>query len=390
MGFGLKKRISLGGGMILNISKRGIFTSGGIKGLRIGVNSRDAYAVGSSYGSYIRKSIGGNTSSPQISENKNGESQTLNYTEEVPENQISGRNPVTALLLISVPIMFFIMLFTSLTLLIFLGYMFAAVFISMIIFARKVKENRKIIKDFSSAIMNEPLKKAEELLPKINKMNRTVRQRILMSNYLSVIDRVFNDQQISEEEEYFIIKYSEHLPENYISQANDIIISEIIKMAIADNFLSEEKENLINRCFSTFKLQPSRRVEFNETIQEYKNLEEYRKNIFEPKPITITSLPQIPSCLYESLAEYLKEREKNGITELIYDDSGAVVLTESSLEIVRTGHKSIKFDSIISANKSWRGDVIEIITTNNKTPYYFKVSDPMIFIAVISKMMLKK
>ena len=381
-----KKRVSLGGVIILNISKGRFLMPGGIKGLRVGFNSHNVQSSGGSYGSIVRKSISG-SSSDQIIENNNEEVLTENYMKEVPADQISGNNPFTTSFLISVPIIFLIMLFAHLNFLMFWGYLIAGGIAAMIAFALKAKKNKQIIQAFSAAIMNEPLNKAEELLSKINKMGSTVKQRILMSNYPIVIDRVFNDQQISEEEELFIKKYSKHLPENFISHANDIIISEIIKIAIADNFLSDEEENLINRCFSTFRLPASRREEFNQTIQEYKNLEECRKIEFKPKPITLTSLPKIPSCLYESLSDYFKERTNNDVTELVYDDLGAVVLTDSSLEIVKTGHKSIKFNSIISATKSWNGDIIEVVAMNHKTPYYFKVSDPMIFIAVISKMM---
>lgn len=383
----LKKRISLGSVVILNISKGRFLVPGGIKGLRVGFNSRNTHTAAGSYGSIVRQSISDSSSSNKIEENKNGEPQTASFTEEVSVDQITGKNIITTLYLISMPAVLFIIFFSDLNSLAFWGYLIAGGIAAMIAFALKAKKNKKIIQAFSEAIMNEPLNKAEELLSKINKMGSSVKQRILMSNYSILIDRVFNDQQISEEEEFFIKKYSEHLPENFISHANDIIISEIIKIAIADNYLSEEEENLINRCFSTFQLPASRREEFNQTIQEYKNLEECRKNNFEPKPITITSLPKIPYCLYESLADYFKERINNDDTELVYDDLGAVVLTESSLEIVKTGHKSIKFDSIISANKSWNSDIIEIIAINSKTPYYFKISDPMIFIAVISKMM---
>ncbi len=381
-----KKRVSLGGVIILNLSKGRFLMPGGIKGLRVGFNSHNVQSSGGSYGSIVRKSISG-SSSDQIIENNNEEVLTENYMKEVPADQISGNNPFTTSFLISVPIIFLIMLFAHLNFLMFWGYLIAGGIAAMIAFALKAKKNKQIIQAFSAAIMNEPLNKAEELLSKINKMGSTVKQRILMSNYPIVIDRVFNDQQISEEEELFIKKYSKHLPENFISHANDIIISEIIKIAIADNFLSDEEENLINRCFSTFRLPASRREEFNQTIQEYKNLEECRKIEFKPKPITLTSLPKIPSCLYESLSDYFKERTNNDVTELVYDDLGAVVLTDSSLEIVKTGHKSIKFNSIISATKSWNGDIIEVVAMNHKTPYYFKVSDPMIFIAVISKMM---
>ena len=383
----LKRRISLGSIVILNISKGRFLVPGGIKGLRVGFNSRNSHNAAGSYGSIVRQSISESSSSNRIAENKNGEPQTASFTEEIPLDQITGKNLISTLYLISVPAVLFIIFFTNLNSLVVWGYLIAGGIAAMIAFALKAIKNKKIIQAFSAAIMNEPLNKAEELLSKINKMGSAVKQRILMSNYSILIDRVFNDQQISEEEELFIKKYSEHLPENFISHANDIIISEIIKIAIADNFLSEEEENLINRCFSTFRLPASRREEFNQTIQEYKNLEECRKTNFEPKPITITSLPKIPSCLYESLADYFKERINNDDTELVYDDLGAVVLTDSSLEIVKTGHKSIKFDSIISANKSWNSDIIEIVATNNKMPYYFKISDPMIFIAVISKMM---
>ncbi len=383
----LRKRVSLSGVIILNISKGRFLVPGGIKGLRVGFNSHNAQSSSGSYGSIVRKSISGSSSSHRITENKNEEAQTEKYIEAIPADQISGKNRVTTSYLISVPIIFLLMFFSNLNFSIFWGYLIAGGTAAMIAFALKAKKNKQIIQAFSTAIMNEPLNKAEELLSKITKMGSGVKQRILMSNYSILIDRVFNDQQISEEEELFIKKYSEHLPENFISHANDIIISEIIKIAIADNFLSEEEENLINRCFETFRLPDSRREEFNQTIQEYKNLEECRKIEFKPKPITLTSLPEIPSCLYESLSDYFKERTNNDVTELVYDDLGAVVLTDSSLEIVKTGHKSIKFNSIISANKSWNGDIIEVIAVNHKTPYYFKVSDPMIFIAVISKMM---
>ena len=399
MGFGLRKSISLGGGMRVNISKGGIGMSGGIKGLRVGVNSRGAYMAGGSHGLYYRESLGGSSSSSsQTSENKNSYNpyaeedsknttpQAKDFTSEVPADQLSGKNSLTTFYLISVPILFFIMIFTSVTFLMFFIYLVIGGIVAMIASASKVNKNKQIIQAFSEAIKNEPLKKAEELLPQINEMDSAEKQRILISNYSAVIDRVFKDQQISSEEEFFIKKYSENLPEDYISQANDVIISEIIKLAVSDNVLSEEEENLINRCFSTFRLSPSRREEFTKTIQEYKNLAEYEKTKFESKPITLTSLPKISSCLYESSAEFLKEKTTKGHTELIHEDSGVVVLTETSLEMVRTGHKSLKYDSIISTNKSWNGDVIEIVVMNKKTPYYIKVSDPIIFIAVISKM----
>ena len=398
MGFGLRKSISLGGGMRLNISKGGIGMSGGIKGLRVGVNSRGAYMAGGSHGLYYRESLGSsNSSSSQVTENKSTYNpyaeednkystfQAKALTGDIPLDQLSGRNILTTLYFISIPLMFLITILTPFTFLMFLGYFFVCGIIAFAASTLKMSANRKIIQSFSIAIQNDPIKKAEEILPKINEMHSAVRERILISNYSAVIDRVFKDQQISSEEEFFIKKYSENLPEDYISQANDVIISEIIKLAVSDNVLSEEEENLINRCFSTFRLSPSRRDEFKKTIQEYKNLAEYEKTKFESKPITLTSLPKISSCLYESSAEFLKEKTTKGHTELIHEDSGVVVLTETSLEMVRTGHKSLKYDSIISTNKSWNGDVIEIVVMNKKTPYYIKVSDPMIFIAVISK-----
>lgn len=237
----LKRRISLGSVVILNISKGRFLVPGGIKGLRIGFNSRNALIATGSYGSIVRQSISDSSSSNKIAENKNGELQTASFTEEVPVDQITGKNLITTLYLISIPAVLFILLFSNLNSLAFWGYLIAGGIAAMIAFALKAIKNKKIIQAFSAAIMNEPLNKGEELLSKINKMGNAVKQRILMSNYSILIDRVFNDQQISEEEELFIKKYSKHLPENFISHANDIIISEIIKIAIADNYLSEEE-----------------------------------------------------------------------------------------------------------------------------------------------------
>ena len=160
-----KKRVSLGGVIILNISKGRFLMPGGIKGLRVGFNSHNVQSSGGSYGSIVRKSISG-SSSDQIIENNNEEVLTENYMKEVPADQISGNNPFTTSFLISVPIIFLIMLFAHLNFLMFWGYLIAGGIAAMIAFALKAKKNKQIIQAFSAAIMNEPLNKAEELLSK--------------------------------------------------------------------------------------------------------------------------------------------------------------------------------------------------------------------------------
>ncbi|HPW51729.1 MAG TPA: hypothetical protein PKV85_05155, partial [Spirochaetota bacterium] len=110
----LKKRISLGSVVILNISKGRFLVPGGIKGLRVGFNSRNTHTAAGSYGSIVRQSISDSSSSNKIEENKNGEPQTASFTEEVSVDQITGKNIITTLYLISMPAVLFIIFFTNL------------------------------------------------------------------------------------------------------------------------------------------------------------------------------------------------------------------------------------------------------------------------------------
>lgn len=67
MGIFLKKSIKLGKHSRLNISKSGIGISTGIKGARIGINSKGkTYADGGKNGIYFRKQLNGNAKNTDI------------------------------------------------------------------------------------------------------------------------------------------------------------------------------------------------------------------------------------------------------------------------------------------------------------------------------------
>ena len=144
----LRKRVSLSGVIILNISKGRFLVPGGIKGLRVGFNSHNAQSSGGSYGSIVRKSISGSSSSHRITENKNEEAQTEKYIEAIPADQISGKNRVTTSYLISVPIIFLLMFFSNLNFSIFWGYLIAGGTAAMIAFALKAKKTNKSSRHF--------------------------------------------------------------------------------------------------------------------------------------------------------------------------------------------------------------------------------------------------
>jgi hypothetical protein len=357
----------------VNLSKSGVGTSFGVKGLRVGVNSKGkTYAAGGRHGLYFRESLDSSGKSNGVKSNT-----SMPYA---TSEQKSGNG-------------FLYVLYAAILILSFIyPILFVASIPCTLIIIGKIvaKQKLKKFKNTFLITLDELLAKKDvnginEIISQIpeNIKNEVERITFILNIYSKIACSFLEDNIIDDDEKKVLENIISIVSPSVLQQINIVLVNEILKNAVSDKRISNEEEELINKCINLFQLYDIKN-EINQTINDYKQLE-----IIESSELPIikpsNNINDDSPFHYENDCQFKKSRTQKG-EQYIEDDSvGKLLVSSKNIHFVSNGHKTTKISSIISIDIVDKN--IEMIVNNRKTPYYFSVNNPISLLGIMKKLM---
>jgi hypothetical protein len=360
------------GPMRVNLSKSGIGTSMGVKGLRVGVNSKGkAYAAGGRHGIYFRENLN--------SSNINGSNKRSKSLPNASVDQESGNN-IFNVLYIAIIIISFVF-----PILFFVSIPCTIIFIAKIILRQKVnKYKNTFLTTLEGFLSYKNINGIYELVTQIpeNIKNDVERTAFVINIYSKIVYSFLENKIIDEDEEKVLEKTISIVSPSVLQPINIVLINEIIKDAVSDRRITTEEEELINKCVNLFQLYDMKN-EINNTINDYKQLE-IIENSELPKLTPSININDNNQFHYENDCQYKKMRTNKGVQYIEDDSSGKLLISSKNMHFISNGHKTIKLSTIISIDIVDKD--IEMIVNNRKTPYYYFVNNPLSLLGIMKKL----
>lgn len=370
MGFGFRKSMSFGGIGRVSFSGRGIGVSTGIKGLRVGVNSRGSYVSGGAGGFYFRESLGS-------SSRQNGGSGQANAG--------SSKGLLIATYLITTSVLGVIATNSRGPISIGLFALFAGlgIYVSLTDFL-KSSAIKKITTELDTAIINNsPL--LPETIEKLKKLSTNDRENVAITAYLKLCESVAKDYVIDENERKLIREISGCLSVDQRYTINEMVAAAIITELVKDNEITDVEENLLNQMIQSFQMAKTTIDEINTVISSYRQKKEIESKPLELKPVTLATIPKVDKCYFESKTQEFKQRSKKNEKFFDFVSDGALIIAQDAIHFITNGHKKIKRSDIIGVSALQEKGLVEISLMNKANPLYFKMDEPVVFLAIAGK-----
>lgn len=301
MGFGFRKSMSLGGLGRVNFSGRGIGVSTGIKGLRVGVNSRGTYVSGGAGGFYFRENMSSN--SRQGGQNNQGES---------GQGTASGseKGCLMAIYLITTFILGAIAFHFRGPLSIGLFALFAGAgaFVAISEYYTSALK-KKITEAIEDAITNNtPL--PQETIEKMKKLSAPARESVALQAYIMLCENVAKDYVIDENERKLIREISAFLSFEQKIKVNELAAAAVISEVVKDNEVSSHEEGLLHQMIESFQMTQATIDQIHNVINSYRQKKEIESKPLSMKPVTLATIQKLDKCYHECTAQEFKQRSK--------------------------------------------------------------------------------
>jgi len=362
------------GPMRINFSKSGIGTSFGVKGLRVGVNSRgQTYTAGGRHGIYFRENLGSSQKKQNISNMHSSayDSSSMN------ENSLKGFGYVcfivSFLCSFAFPILFIISIPWAII-----------ITINLVNNSKIQKFKKETLSTLDNILARKEYENIDNIISQIPIIIKRDKDKttFVLEIYKKIAFSFIEDNEINEDEEKILEKIISLVSPNILQEINTVLINEILKTAIEDKKITENEEKLLKKCISLFQLF-DQKEEIYRVIEDYKQLEIIENSELNEIKSSININEKNP-VYYENSFMLKKIKTVKGIQSIIDDCNGTIVLSSENLHFVTNGHKSIKLSSIISSDLVDKN--IELIVNNRKTPIYFYVNNPISFLGILKKL----
>ncbi|MBQ4496472.1 MAG: DUF4236 domain-containing protein [Spirochaetaceae bacterium] len=373
MSLSYRKSLKIGG-VRINLSKSGIGFSTGIKGFRVGVNSRGkTYISGGRNGFYFRENL---------HSNKN-----VNTTKNEQTSILSADDMLLSICLITIALSCLIIGILSLksfligiSLFLFLIGIILPIR-KMIIYKHFTKKIKKITTEVKTLVDNSDYNKIVDVINFMESEHipSEIIVEVLDGVYRKFIEQVLKDKRITTDENNIINVLSRYMPEDEIFRLNNIAIYDVVCDILNDNVVTEDEEKALTEILSILKITDEKRDAVNKTIAEYRKIREMQNSKLQPISVS-NGIP----CYYKSNIDVLS-RKKGKYSYYEYDTIGRGVIEIYSdfLELIVEGDKKIKMNDILDLSIS--DGILHLIVRNRKTPIYLKSQEPAYIIAIISK-----
>ena len=368
MGISFRKSVKIGG-VRVNFSKSGIGSSTGIRGLRVGVNSR-----GSSYVSagtnimHYRKTF----SSKEETKNSCSDSSSETSTTDI-ESSLFVVGLFCSVIGIIYPILFIVP-----------GIML----MSYLIYRIRLSVVKKIESDFTTkinaAIDTNDFAALEKIIESMQ--NKTINDactfHVYENTYRHLLEKALEDNVISDTENKVIELYKEKISSAKLDIINSNVIDEIVAKIINDGEVTDQENEYLNKVITVLKINDIKQKEINSIIVETNKIAFLRKNGL--KVIDLNDeFVKGKECYYKESVEILKVRKLKGATYYENDSTSDLYIYKDFIDIVGAGHKKIKIKDII--NVELKDGIIAITVLNRQKPICLKSEEPSLVIAIIGE-----
>lgn len=368
MGIGFRKSMKIGG-MRVNFSKSGIGVSTGMKGLRVGVNSKGkSYVSAGTHGIYYRKTFSSSAETRKACSYNSYESSTSNSG-----CLLWGIGFFCSIIGIVYPILFAVP-----------GIMLIFYLLDKI----KLSVMKKRILEFTNKINTAIDENNFELLEKvIDDMQQKITEPVYIlpiyeNTYCHLLKKALEDNVISDIEKKVIELYKAKISSSKFDIINSSIIDEIVSEIIKDGEVTDQENEYLNKVITVLQVNNIKQQEINSIILETKKIDALRKNGL--KVIDLhNEIIKGKECYYTGKIEMLKIRQSKGEQYYESDSTADIYISRDLIDIVGDGHKKIKIKNII--NVELKNSIIEIIVLNRQKAICLKSSEPSLIIAIIGE-----
>ncbi|MBO7486294.1 MAG: DUF4236 domain-containing protein [Spirochaetaceae bacterium] len=374
MGVYFKKSKNLGG-IRFNVSKSGIGFSTGIKGLRIGVNSKgQSYVSGGTHGVYYRENL---NSSRNALDNSTG----LSEIESV----------IIVLVAAAIPFLVIAGLFTAelkffgLAILCFFGIIIFAIAIGIhkgIVQNRLTKKVIKLKDDAEKMLSESNYQGIVDIIGEMqaDKFDSDIISYVLSGVYEKFIKEAIADYEISSNEKNIMTILSEY--DCTVKKINNDVIDELVSEILSDNIITEKERVFLNNVMSTLEISDYKKNEINRMLNEYDKIQDIKDKKLIPIESNQTQIGK--SCYYVGKINTLSRKKGKFSYEYNVSGTGKIEIYNDIVSLIVDGDKRIKINDILDISLQ-QENCISMIVRNRKTPIYLESEEPSYIIAIIGK-----
>lgn len=368
MGMFIRKSFKVGG-VRLNLSKSGLGFSTGVKGLRLGVDSRGkSYVAGGRHGLYFKENLSGGKSRKQT---------------QATNSSRSGTGFIIFLFIIGI-----IIIINNPDFLWLIGLVFVVViFIKILNIIKKKKMNKLemlIIQNMQNENFLEFEKNMNLIMKKYKKKDVT---KLFINTYISFINLIISDMKISDPEMKILLEYQKRIPNEMSEKLNIQVLNQVFEFVIKDEIIDKKEKTLLNALLDNLVLVEDEKFLFRESITEYEILNSIMKNDLNTVNSTININAE--NIFYEGEIEIYKTKKIKNENTFILDQSGKIIIGEKYIHLIANGHRKIKLTDVLELMFNKIQPKITLIIQNRKTPIYINPKEAVLVYGTMKKVYLK-
>ncbi len=381
MAFYIRKSYKFGP-IRMNLSKSGVGFSVGVKGARIGINSRgQRYIAGGRHGLYFRKNLGSEmskASSPATS--VPGAKLPESYESAGSHNSLPDTNlPYEKWVPWVLSFLFFILSLSA------HWVFFPAGIVVFLAFAIFQLDRKKKFEDWHRLLEGEW---NPDTIEKIQKSSAELSKNVeIYNNHLyyfldRLITRIAEDKKLDESEK----KVIQILFENSLDTKKKEKIRQLLGLIAVeftlDHTLSNEEKDFLNTALDLFGIEGESRKAFEDLIQYFDKLDSIR-NADKLEPIQPSVRIESPgeSIYFEADIKVLNPKNRS------VQETWKLFLSDSQIHILGQGHRKIRWEDILYIDIADPfSDVLEITVRNRKTPLSISCKNAILVYTLIRKL----
>ncbi|MBW2063333.1 MAG: DUF4236 domain-containing protein [Deltaproteobacteria bacterium] len=371
MGFYIRKSFRAGP-LRLNLSKRGLGASIGVKGLRVGSGPRGSYVHAGRKGLYYRKNLGGGKSKSTAT---------------------SGSLKPLGVVVLAVMLVYVIRWFIKNPAIFFSLGAIVLLLLGVKLYNTYKRESHlkkfKRLLDSCFILNSEPINqgKVEEIIrvkKRLQKYPQTASRvgEIEKKVYEALLDKILDDKTITPDEKEAIEKLESviTIDEDYKTETKKEIFRLYYLDAIADRAITTEEMNVLKNIVIGLNLKKEDIKEELATLREIVRMQKLAPPL-KPVENVAVKLQKSETPFYSSSAKVLSRRKAGRGSPSEYEYSikreGQFIVTDKRILVVGDGTTSIKLSDIVDLDVDLDNKMIIISKGSSSIPTFIQSQEPL-------------
>jgi hypothetical protein len=373
MGLFVRKSVKVGP-LRFNVSKRGLGVSAGVKGLRVGIDSRGkTYIAGGRGGIYFRQNIG--QARRQISEFPpilfDRHDITTGINEEI-KKEIFPKREINAGFWVGLVVCAILAPAQIYFLIPAIGILITVIWQSI---KNKTRERSslQLLDKVNDCIQAREFKAIEKLIQEYaEKWNHDpdIVEYVIILSYTSLIPEIVDDMIIDEEEEHLVNFLTRKYSKNDLEKLTTIFLDKYIEEITSDKIIDDIEKKFIEDFIRVFSISDENAVKYRELVNYYEKIDRLREGQIDKVTPSIQKIDEFDKCYQETA--YTMYNPKS----MSVRDKGKLFLTANTMQFVGNGHTKIDLKKLLTVEMTGGfSSHIEVLLQNRKTPIVFDTED---------------